>query len=255
MKSTIKDLKRFIENSKVIIPTYNPPLRFFLQKPSFINRVDAVLSPDKFTLDELNIIVTERVIEFPFVFRVLKKGEGMKVFEFGCANSLLSYQLVNSGYMVSGIDLRDYKLPNRNFTFIKGNLFEVNLPKNQFDAVIAVSALEHIGLAAYKEKQNPNHTDAKAVEIFHEILKPNGQLIITVPAGLKDEHHFFRIYDDDSLVQLLNKFSIEKKEYYAKYNNTDWERISENEIVKYSWKEKYNGNGSFGVGCISAIAL
>lgn len=254
MKSTPNDIKRYFENTKVIKPAHNPPLRFFLKKPTFFNRVDAIFSPDKFSLDEVDVVVTERIIEFPFVFRVLEKREGMKVFEFGCANSLLSYQLVNSGYSVTGIDLREYRLPNKNFEFIKGNLFDVDLPKNQFDAVIAVSALEHIGLAAYKEKQNSQHSDKKAVEIFHDLLKPNGQLIFTVPAGLYEEHRFFRIYDENSLIRLLEKFSINMIEYYAKYNNTEWEEVSEKEIIKYSWKEKYNGNGSFGVACISATA-
>ena len=51
---------------------------------------------------------------------------------------------------------------------------------------------------------------------------------------------------------ILSSFKIINKEFYAKYNNYEWEQVSAKEIGEYSWKEKYDGNGAFGVACVSA---
>ena len=118
---------------------------------------------------------------------------------------MLSYQLASCGFSVTGIDFRGYELSHRNFTFIQGNLFHIELPTDKFNAVIAVSALEHIGLAAYGEQAEPGQTDKRAVEIFTQMLLPEGQLILTVPAGKRDENRFFRIYDDEMIENLLSR--------------------------------------------------
>ncbi len=252
MKATFSDMKRFFAKSKNVLPDFNTPVRYRLQKPTLLNRVDALLAPEKFPIQDLILIVTERVIEYPFVFRNLLPQKGNKVLDFGCAESLLSYQLLSNGYLVTGVDLRDYHIPLKNFKFIQGDIFDIEWTENEFDAVTAISAVEHIGLSGYGNIPQDDQTDLRALKVFSQILKPGGQLLLTVPAGACGENAFFRVYDDTRLDKILSGFEIDRIEYYAKYDSCEWQQVDASEISKYSWIDKYNGNGAFGVACVSA---
>ena len=58
-------------------------------------------------------------------------------------------------------------------------------PDENFDAVIAVSTIEHIGLGAYGDPFQEG-ADARVVKEIHRVLKPGGRLILTTPfAGFR----------------------------------------------------------------------
>lgn len=163
----------------------------------------------------------ERVVEMPFVFQNLKLKKGAKVLDFGCTDSKLPIELASLGYKVTGTDLREYKLRHQNFTFIKGDFQNNKFEDNTFDAVTAISAIEHCGLSDYGEGKF-EQGDHKIVKEIHRILKPKGQFIITVPFGKKGRTPGYRIYDYMSLHELLRDFKIKKEEYFIGENQKYW---------------------------------
>lgn len=163
----------------------------------------------------------ERTVEIPFVFQNLKLKKGSKIMDFGCTDSKLSIELASLGYKVTGTDLRNYELKHPNFTFTKGDFQNNQFKDESFDAIIAISAIEHCGLADYNEKRF-EQGDYKIIKELHRILKLKGRLILTVPFGKKGVTKGYRIYDHESICTLLKDFKIKKEEFFVGLKQKYW---------------------------------
>lgn len=171
-----------------------------------------------------SIFYVERIVEFPFIFQNLNEIKpNSKILEFGCAKSKLSIELASLGYQVVGVDLLDYELEHYlNFKFFKGNFLNNSFEKESFDAIVSVSAIEHCGLDTFGEGKFDNG-DIQIMKEFYRVLKPEGKIIMTVPYGKKTVNPLYRVYDSDSLDNLLSDFKILKINYYiGKHNNFAW---------------------------------
>jgi len=71
---------------------------------------------------------------------VLKRIRSIKpnslVLDVGCAESLLSHELIAKGFRAVGLDIRDYPFKSEKMMFIKRNIMDTKLPDNTFDAII-----------------------------------------------------------------------------------------------------------------------
>lgn len=163
----------------------------------------------------------ERVIEMPFVFSNICLQKGAKILDFGCTDSKLSIELASLGYKVTGTDLREYALKHPNFTFLQGDFRKNSISDKSFDAITAVSAIEHCGFSDYGEEEFENG-DREIIKEFHRILKPKGTLILTAPFGKKGRTKGYRIYDHKQLHEILQDFKIKKEEFYIGINRNYW---------------------------------
>jgi len=104
--------------------------------------------------------------------------EGKKILEVGCGTGNLLGLLSSYDYDLSGTDYSDDYLNKARkkhsaITFFKGDLTNTaswEEHRNSYDSVICSEVLEHL------------KDDFTALEIIMSLLKPNGILIITVPA-------------------------------------------------------------------------
>jgi len=168
-------------------------------------------------------VISERVVEYPFVFRHLDIPVGSRVLDVGCCFSLLSLQLASLGYNVYGVDIEEYPYTHPNFKFFRMDICKTHFPDEYFDGVIAVSTIEHIGIPFSFTKLNvlkrktSKRRDLEAMKEIRRILKSNGLLIMTVPFGnafVETISH--RIYDEKELDKILEGFRREKVEFYIK---------------------------------------
>jgi SAM-dependent methyltransferase len=91
-----------------------------------------------------------------------------------------------------------------------------------YATVIALSTLEHIGLACEgygTEADDEAEGDRRAVEGCMRALKPGGTLLLTVPFGPKAENRgWYRVYDQAALEDLVDGW-----EFSAEYHlNPEW---------------------------------
>ncbi len=173
----------------------------------------------------------ERVVEMPFVFQNISLKKGASILDFGCTDSKLPIELASLGYKVTGTDLRSYKLRHPNFNFVMGYFQKNSFRDASFDAVTAISAIEHCGMSDYGEEKF-EQGDYKIVKEINRILKPKGQFIITVPFGMKARAPGYRIYDLKSLHELLRDFRIKKEEFYIGLNQKSWVPSTDEELEK-----------------------
>jgi len=163
----------------------------------------------------------ERTVEMPFVFSNIRLQEGAKILDFGCADSKLPIELASLGYKVNGTDLRKYSLKHPNFTFTQGDFRRNSIQDKSFDAITAVSSIEHCGFSDYGEEEFENG-DYEIIKGFHRILKPKGALILTVPFGKRGRTRGYRVYDYKQLLELLRDFKIKKEEFYIGKGRDHW---------------------------------
>ena len=140
----------------------------------------------------------------------LKGREPSKILEVGCGSGELSFSLADLGHNVTGIDLvQEYielakkrSAPkNGKCVFYAMNLNNFSSEKD-FDVIVAMDVLEHI------------ENDKTAARKLASLLRPDGELIVTVPAhswlfGFHDKAlGHFRRYGKKSLRDLISNTGL-----------------------------------------------
>lgn len=144
--------------------------------------------------------------------------EGKKILEVGCGTGNLLKLLTSTERELSGTDysveyLDKAKKKNPEMEFFQGDLTNINSwqhRKNSYDAVVCSEVLEHL------------KDESIALKIISSVLKPNGVLIVTVPAlqilysDLDKKIGHYRRYTIEEIVQIVSSagFKVEKKRYW-----------------------------------------
>jgi len=172
-----------------------------------------------------NTVMSERVIEYPFVKEFLNIGD--RILDVGTGNSAD----IVWNYEVKEIYALDKKLVNKpNFISITGNAEDKKLfEKEYFNKITCVSTLEH------------TEDDKKISENFHYWLKNGGILVLTVPYGkynfyrVKSLGELMRLYDKQNLLKLFPKDKWEwiEERYYIRKDEDDWEKCDEEKAYKF----------------------
>lgn len=166
--------------------------------------------------------ITERCVEFPFIFENLHVSPPARLLEVGCARSFLCVELAALGYRVHGIDWDDWPLEHANYKFTKASILNIPFRDASFDEVVAVSTVEHIGLWARRGEPPLLDGDLRALREMTRVLKPMGRVLLTVPFGKAFVAPSYRVYDRASLRQLLGGLKVEREEYYVYRDGNRW---------------------------------
>lgn len=167
--------------------------------------------------------VAERIVEYPFAIEsALQLPRDAVVAVFGCHADLLTTLLPTLGYVTHGVDVKDFRLSREGFTFHREDARKTSFHDAMFDAVFAVSTLEHIGLFDGDETG-----DLKAAREMLRVLKPGGLFVVTVPFASSSIviPMFERIYDRPSVMKLLDGLEVEVMLPYATEPGALWHSI------------------------------
>jgi SAM-dependent methyltransferase len=231
---------------RVISPPFMPPI-YFHRRPHPRNRFLRLLWSALGWNYEL--VVLERVVEIPFVLRHLPPARGTAVLDFGCSRSPLAISLASLGYAVTGIDLDPYPLRHPDLRFVRADFLDQPFEAAAFDAVVALSAVEHCGLGAYGEAPYERGDERAMARIF-EVLKPGGRLLLTVPYGRAGQTSWYRVYDHAGLARLLGAFRIADAEYYVGIGRQAWRPASPEQLAEV---DSVECGFAQGVACIDAV--
>jgi len=150
------------------------------------------------------------------IFRLIRReNKNSKILDVGCSSGPLMSLLRRRGFNnISGIDLSDKAIESCKNKGIKNSFVmdcaKMSFKDNEFDIIIASDILEHID------------DEDQALSELNRVLKPNGKLVIFVPAfnllwGMHDEiNHHRRRYSKRYLVKVLrkNNFIIKRSSFW-----------------------------------------
>lgn len=201
----------------------------------WLRRTLGIVFPSLSTrIEHLSSDIPDRMVEYPFVFRELKIASG-KVLDVGCTSpyNILPLILADKGLEVHGIDGREFRVRHSNFKFHQEDIRKTSFPDSYFDCVIAISTIEHVGLAGRYEAHFDREGDKNAIREICRIMKDDGNLILTLPFGkAKIVRPFHRIYDRKGLQRLTAGLTILSKEFYIKNNDGYWVKCGEREAER-----------------------
>ncbi len=179
-----------------------------------------------------SMVTTERVVEYPFVYANLADVMGF-VLDIGCAHSGFPMTLASRGYRVVGIDFLPYPYRHSNLRMVQGDATRAPFRDQTFDAVLAISTIEHIGLAHYGDPVGRNG-DEDAIREIARILRPSGRALVTVPFGRPLIDTSKRVYDPMRLRALLAPLRSLRIEYAWSQCGL-WAPCSEAEAASVDW--------------------
>jgi ubiquinone/menaquinone biosynthesis C-methylase UbiE len=176
---------------------------------------------------------SDRYVECPFALKNLPVPPA-RVLDVGCAGSFFPLILSSIGYDTYAVDIRNYSILNRleykNFHFFKESIIKTSFPENYFDAVCAISTIEHIGLSGRYGAKEDNDGDEKALKEMTRIVKPGGTILLTIPFGrAKIIRPFTKIYDSALVSKLTSGLLLETEEYYKQDSHEDWYKCGKEE--------------------------
>lgn len=165
-------------------------------------------------------LINERIVETPFILGHLPPI-GAKILDVGACESPVSLMLASLGYAVTALDLRPYPFSHPNLRVIQGDITDVNL-KAEYDAVICLSTLEHIGLPVYGGRKTTGG-DRLAIRAMHQLLAPTGKLLLTTPAAPVEQlFPAWRVYSPPVLAKMFNLFKSVRINYGIKSVSQSW---------------------------------
>ena len=199
------------------------------------------------------MVGSSRIVEYNWVLTHL--GNVRKILDVGSTTSLFPIQLASIGYDVYSIDPRNYVewhgLTHPKMKFVQGDITQTPFTSEFFDAVIAISTIEHIGTEDFYRNPLIGETkDLKAIREIARILKENGKFVFTLPYRRKQPQlerkvPFIRLYNEKTVRNRLLKglFNVEKEEYFCRQNGF-WHHSSIEEMKNLGEKD--------GLACIVA---
>lgn len=133
-----------------------------------------------------------------------------RVLEIGCAEADWQTPMLalRPDLELTGVDWRACERPG---CTIQGDVLNAGLfPPARFDAIVSISAIEHIGLGAYEGDPVNADGDRLAMQHAHRWLKPGGWIYLDVPYGeTYAVHPMYRRYDDEAVrSRLLPGFRV-----------------------------------------------
>lgn len=137
---------------------------------------------------------------------------GAAVLEIGCAEADWQTPMLalRPDLQITGLDWRKADRPG---TFVQGDVMSTdNFERASFDAIVSISAIEHIGMGGYSDDPLLSSGDIVAMRNAHYWLKPGGWMYLDVPYrpdGDFEVHSNFRAYNEQALSRrILPGFNV-----------------------------------------------
>jgi SAM-dependent methyltransferase len=198
----------------------------------------------------------ERHVEWTFLSSQMSCGPGEAI-EFGCEEGYMSLLAAQKGFHVIANDLQEqsFHWQHPNVEFRQGDFLKMELPQNHFDLAINCSSVEHVGVAGrYGITMSEDEGDIQVMSRLAKILKPDGRLLMTAPCGRDTVMApWCRVYGTQRLPRLLERFRIEREEYWTKNRANQWVRSDREAALNFQPRNNPSDpyDCAYALGCFS----
>ncbi len=200
--------------------------------------------------------MNERVIEIPWALRQIPQ-QGVVLDVGSCETQYLDV-LASHGRVLHCLDVRDCQneIPANAIMHVE-SIFGCTLPARNFDAVLLLSTVEHMGLAWYGQKSVMNG-DYLAIHECRRLLKANGRLVVTVPAGAGKITPWYRQYSPSALRRLFIGWNV-TIQYWGYSPENGYAEIDETEVSRFDyiddfWDAQHSKRAGAVAGIVAQLA-
>jgi len=115
---------------------------------------------------------------------------------------------------VTMVDIRPLSLKLPSLQFRAGSICNLPYATDSIPSVSSLCVIEHIGLGRYGDPLDPRGT-VKALRELQRIVRPNGDLYLSVPLDDEDRTYFnaHRAFTEETLLGLFEPFIVVEKRY------------------------------------------
>ena len=171
--------------------------------------------------------VNERIVEVPYAFRALSRVQPhAKVLDVGATESTVCLSLATLGYDVTAVDPRPNPLSHERLRVVVVPIGQWE-HEEEFDAVLCLSTIEHIGMAAYDQEASKQRLDLEAMKRIGKLTRPDGVLVLTTAVGRKSVREGGRVYNREGLDELLNGWDVADLTLVQRRDATKWVTVDE----------------------------
>ncbi|MGO9898388.1 MAG: methyltransferase domain-containing protein [Solirubrobacteraceae bacterium] len=177
------------------------------------------------------VLVNERIVEVPFALRALSRIQlPARILDIGSAESTFPLSAASLGYHVTAVDPRPVPYTHPQLESFACRLEDLNAPDEPFAAAFLISTIEHVGLGAYGEpgygkSEHGRGADLALLARMRALLAPDGLLVLTTPFGARELTVLERVYDEDSLSELLSGWRILERQHAVRRDAVTWEAV------------------------------
>jgi SAM-dependent methyltransferase len=196
--------------------------------------------------DELNL-VGDREIEWAWTLAHARRSPG-RVLDFGSGNGMMAIGALFAGNDVVAVDLtpEQYPFHPHRIEYVQGDFNELPFEPDSFDQIINCSSVEHAGLSGRYGSVDDADADLRAMEKMARILRPDGDMVLTVPVGRDAVYHpLHRIYGEERLPRLLEHWEIREEQFWAKPRDQRFEPVPREDALAETGSASYYALGLF----------
>lgn len=203
--------------------------------------------------DNYGYRLDERVVEYLWVFSRLQPDHHM-ILDAGSA--------LNFPYLIESPTMENRKItictlaPESNHyksarvSYVYDDLRGLMFKDNQFDAIISISTIEHVGLdntQLYTQNQNFKESTGDylcVVDELKRVLKPGGKLLITVPFGKKQQFNWLQQFDLEMVNSVIKRFNGSRNYInFFRYKNDGWQYAEAIDCVADEYFDVHSADG------------
>jgi len=207
----------------------------------------------------------ERVVEYPWVASRLRPG-GHWVLDAGSTLAVPSVLRRLTGRMgravVLSLALED--APVVGVRYVLGDLRALPFADGSFEQITCISTLEHVGLDNAIYTAGRSHREAQpddfraALRELRRVLRPGGNLLLTVPYGRYENLGWMQQFDADLVAETITTFRGEVREVcYYRYARRGWQVAAAEECrdAAYHDVRAHSGPAADRAAAARAVAL
>jgi hypothetical protein len=201
--------------------------------------------------DGYGIRMDERVVEYPWLFTRLHDAPTLLLDAGSTLNQhfLLSKSLLLQKTVIIYTLAPESVQNSPNISYVYGDLRNTVLRDAIFDEIACISTLEHVGmdntmLYTLDNQYNEALQDAylQVIREFSRLLKPGGQLLLTVPYGKVQNLGWLQQFDKTQLESVITGFDGEFVEQtYYRYGVSGWQISSAEECDDCEYYDVHSG--------------
>jgi SAM-dependent methyltransferase len=188
----------------------------------------------------------ERVVEFPWV---ASRRLGGTVLDAGSSlNHLhvlrrLRQRMDDLHILTLAPEAESY--PELGISYVYGDLRELPFRDGTYDRVVSISTLDHVGMdnerfgSDVASAEDPQREATRAIEELRRVLRPGGDLYLTVPVGRGDRFDWVRSFTFEELDELVEAFGAKdtRESCFHHDGHRGWRRAERHEVASATYRD------------------